>query len=724
MSSAGRWLMKAFYLGKTSWLPHVLLLLSYLLCTFYYMTPQLLHCQTVVYGFGDSTGGPIWRFSVDPSNPLWGFEHVTNYPYGESLSSPINYSGLLVYTLFWVFAKIAGPVCGYNLVNIVGFVSTAAAMYGFIFWLTRRKSLAWLAGYAVSFAPYFQYKVGMHPSYGYAALLIVATWMYFRLVRERRTLDILLLALAVAACFYWDPYFSLLIATLMAPLVFVTIAYYVVISPKRRHPVDLAREIWARLSPFAVSVLLVLLAMLPLVIIAKVNASQISAAVFGPRGDSLWVPSICANTPRDYLIPSDNNFFADLLTNGGYARSIVPLRHYCNSGEDNVGLSLTLLGLVAVAAIVFVRMKQTRRRLDADLPPGFDYQWITLALASMLAAGFVLGLPALWNGKRTLGYLLFKVTQTWRVLAREFLVVNIALVALAMIAILFLAQRFLRNRPRLRMLLFGLTFLTIFVQYQPFTPFAGSGVNFNYATDVPSIYYWLRDQTDIQHVAAYPLDKVGETASTTYYLTMQFVHKKQLLNSVLSNSPQEPVRYSITDLTAPQTIPVLRGLGIDTLVISGVSAQDVAAVPGLEVLRSQTFDDQVARGVIVVAKILPGPTQDYALTLNKGFFTNAQIMLSAVNIQYEVMNLSEMQLTPLSYNPRADAQHEVCFDVKMAAPDDADRLTVLVDGTPVITDMPVGGQYSHVRFLAQENQVITLRNDTTHNMRLDNLGCQ
>jgi hypothetical protein len=330
----------------------------------------------------------------------------------------------------------------------------------------------------------------------------------------------------------------------------------------------------------------------------------------------------------------------------------------------------------------------------------------------------------LWHGEPTLGYLLFKVTQTWRVLAREFVVVNIAAVALAMIAMLLLAQRFLRNRPRLRMLLFGLTFLTIFVQYQPFTPFAGSGGTFSYATDVPSIYYWLRDQRDIQHIAAYPLDKVGETASTTYYLTMQFVHKKQLLNSVLSNSPQEPVRYSITDLTAPQTIPVLRGLGIDTLVISGVSAQDVAAVPGLEVLRSQIFDDQVARGVIVVAKILPGPTQDYALTLNKGFFTNAQIMLSAVNIQYEVMNLSEMQLTPLSYNPRAAAQHEVCFDVKMAVPDDADRLTVLVDGTPVITDMPVGGQYSHVRFLAQENQVITLRNDTTHDMRLDNLGCQ
>lgn len=708
---------------RPPWLPHVLLLLSYLPITFYYMTPQMLHCQTVVYGFGDNTGGPIWRFSVYPSNPLWGFEHVTNYPYGESLSSPIWDSAALEFSFFWVLAKIAGPICGYNIFNIVGFIGTAAAMYGFIFWLTRRKSLAWLAGYAVSFAPYFQYKVGGHPSYGYAALLILAIWFFFRLLRERRKWDMVILALAVAACFYWDPYFSLLIATVVAPLVGVTIAYDVLISHNRSHPLALAKEVWARLRPFAVSALLILVAMLPLAVIAKLSASQISATVFAPRGDSLWVATICGNTPTDYLIPSDNNFFADLLTYGGYSRSIVPLRHGCNSGEDNVGLSLTLLGVVAAAAVIFVRMKQTRRRLDANVPAGFDYQWITLALGGVLAAGFVMGLPAFPNEEPTLGYYLLQVTQTWRVLAREFVVVNIALVALAMIALLVLAQRWLRQRPRLRVVLFGLLFLTIFIQYQPFTPFTGSGGTRNFATDTPPIYVWLRDQADIQHIAEYPFGIGNEANGIGIYLSMQLVDKKQLLNSVLQTSPQEPLRYAIWDLTAPQTLPVLRGLGIDAVVVHGVSAADVAAVPGLQVLRTEPVD-RLTGNSILVAKILPGPTQDYALTLKQGFPFKGVIMVSSVNVQYEAMNLSQMQLTPLSYDPRADAQHTVCFDVKMASPDDADHLSVLVNGVPVISDLPVGGQYVPVRFLAQENQVITLRNDTTHDMRLDNLGCQ
>ena len=50
--------------ADSRWLPHVLAVLSFALITVYYMTPQALHCQTTVYGFGDNTAGPIWRYSV------------------------------------------------------------------------------------------------------------------------------------------------------------------------------------------------------------------------------------------------------------------------------------------------------------------------------------------------------------------------------------------------------------------------------------------------------------------------------------------------------------------------------------------------------------------------------------------------------------------------------------------------------------------------------------
>ncbi|HEY7416726.1 MAG TPA: hypothetical protein VH593_16190, partial [Ktedonobacteraceae bacterium] len=96
-------------LSDHPWLSHILLLFSYVFITAYYMTPQALHCQATVYGFGDNTAGPIWRYTVRPDNPLWGPESVTNYPYGEDLSSPVNYIAVLQYSLYWVFAKIAGP---------------------------------------------------------------------------------------------------------------------------------------------------------------------------------------------------------------------------------------------------------------------------------------------------------------------------------------------------------------------------------------------------------------------------------------------------------------------------------------------------------------------------------------------------------------------------------------------------------------------------------------
>ena len=226
--------------AESRWLPHLLAVLSFVLVTAYYMTPQALHCQTTVYGFGDSTAGVIWRNGVSSDNPLWGPEHATNYPYGEDLSSPVNYIAVLHFTLYWVLAKIAGPICGFNLLNFIGFVATAAAMYGFIHWLTHKKSIAWLAGFAVSFSPYFQNKVGSHSSYGYAAFLILALWLYLRLLRERHWLDVPLLALVLAVCVYWDPYFSLLVATILAPLVVVTVVYsYLQVrgqGPLSRHP--------------------------------------------------------------------------------------------------------------------------------------------------------------------------------------------------------------------------------------------------------------------------------------------------------------------------------------------------------------------------------------------------------------------------------------------------------------------------------------------------------
>jgi hypothetical protein len=715
--------------ADSRWLPHVLAVLSFGLITLYYMTPQALHCQTTVYGFGDNTAGPIWRYTVRPDNPLWGPESVTNFPYGEDLSSPVNYIAVLQYSLYWVFAKIAGPICGYNLMNFIGFVATAAAMYGFIYWLTHKKSIAWLAGFAVSFSPYFQNQVGSHPSYGYAALLILAMWLYLRILREQRWRDALLLALVIAACVYWDPYFSLFLATILGPFVVVTVIYaYLQIRRQGPFLVTL-KALWRHFQLLVLAGVLALILILPLVAIARIYATQINEQVGGVR-DSNMINAItlyCANRPTDYLVPSATNYFADTLTNGRYATVVQGLKHGCNPAEYNVGLSLTLLIVIVVGGATFVWKRRLQRGLLAVSRSGPGLSWITLSVLGVLTAGVLLGLPALLTTRQIPSptYFLLLVTQTWRTFSREYVVVNIAIVTLAAISLYFLAQT-LKDRSKVKYGVFALLFLGIFAEYQAFTPLSGSATTFSYETDAPAIYQWASAQSDIQHVAVYPIIKIGEGGDPLLYaITMQAIDHKQLLNSAVGNSPQEALRLSLRDLSAPQTLPTLRGLGIDSLEIHGTGEQELRAIPGIEIMRFESVPDTrfgAFGSMIAFAKILPGPAQDFALTLESGIqspVSNATV----AGVEYTATDDSQMKLTPLSYNAQANAQRMVCFEVATAPATGADDLTVLVDGTPVITALPINSQYAPVSFQARENQSIVLRNGTGQDMRVRNLGC-
>jgi hypothetical protein len=311
------------------------------------------------------------------------------------------------------------------------------------------------------------------------------------------------------------------------------------------------------------------------------------------------------------------------------------------------------------------------------------------------------------------------------VFSREYVVVNIAVVTLAAISLYFLAP-LLKDRSWVKYGVFALLFLSIFVEYQAFTPLSGSATTFSYETDAPAIYQWARTQGDIQHVAVYPIIPIGQGGDPLLYaITMQTIDQKQLLNSTVSNSPQDALHLSLRDLTAPQTLPTLRGLGIDSLEIHGIGEQDLRAIPGIEIVRFEAVADNRFGSYgskIAFAKILPGPAQDFALTLESGFASQVSDAPVA-GIEYTAANNSHMKLTPLSYNARANAQHMACFEVATATATGADDLTVLVDGAPAIVALPIKGQFAQVSFPAQENQNILLRDRTGQDMQVRNLGC-
>ena len=695
----------------------LIVILFYLCVSIYYLGPSVTRCSSVTYGFGDNTAGPIWQFEFFPNNPIGGYITQTNYPVGENISNPVSSSFILQKTLIWGVQKIAGPVCGYNIVNLVGFIFSATAMFCFIYWLTRNKWISLLAGYVVSFAPYFQFKVGGHPSYGYQGLLILSVWMFLRAYIEKRRSSVIAFILATTACFYWDPYFSLLVFTALTP--FILTACFASVYKKGLHTLN---AFIANLRPVILGCLGVVILLTPLVFVNIAYKDDIASYSTGARGNLMEAANKCGNLPTDYLVPPDANYFFSKILGPKYGEKVQLLRHGCNTSEQNVAIGYAIMLIVLFGGVIILwEILNKRKNPLSNTNAGKFEVWA--GLVSMAIFSAVLALPPSIGPIKTPTYILLSNVQIWRILSREFIVFQIAITAIFSLVVLYFSKTSLfRARNITKQIIFCLIVLATFVQYQTAKPFSGSTATFDYKKNTPEIYNWVATQDDIHVIADYPLDKVGESEAPSYYLTAQTIHKKRLLNSSLPNSLQETMRFSIKDLSDPQSFPVLRALGVDTLIIHGISSNELSRYSDIEILRYQDIVDKFNGGSLAVARIKPGKVAEVAIVLDKGFPINGAIMKSVTNIEYEVMNNAEIVVQKAKENN--SGIHEVCFEAKMADERDRDTLNIIDEKGNILKNQPLNGQYQTLRFESQTGQRVRLTNTVGHNMRINNLGCK
>lgn len=711
---------------------HLLVILTYFLFTFYYMTPQALHCDTTVYGFGDNTAGPIWRSEFTPNTPLGGYETKTNYPFGENVYTPASYSAVIQYTANWGLSKVAGPLCGYNMITFGGFIISAIVMYGFIYAVTKKRSIAWLAGFAASFSPYYQLKSGNHMGYGYQALLIGIIWAFYNLVKYRKKRHAVVLGALVATCFYFDPYFSLLAATCLAGVG----AAWAIIEGWRVYKHRVAKSaIFQQIRLLLLSAGVGLLLLLPLAAIAVTQSQQINASVSASRGNVLYEARACSVLPYQFAVPFVLNPIFTRLFGGSYYKVTVDNlnNHFpCGIGESAVGVSFAIIGIVGIATVVFAWERLNKRRLKLNKLLGYDPSLLIFGIAALGIVAVVMALPPIKLGPIPLpSYMLLMITTTWRTILRFYVVVNISAVVLCSIALAYFGHHF-RQHKKIIIALFVALFLAIFVEYQAFKPFAGNTLsNFTYNKDVPSAYVWLGEQEDIKAVAEYPIERAGgESDAASYYLSMQLAHKKPLLNSVVSTSEQESVRSSIRDLSDPQTIPVLEKLGIDTVVIHGVSAEEVAKIPNLTVVYESpqssynilAHTPTVKNDTIVIARLNKTTTQNRMLQLQKDQFPrNSGIIISSLDWQYEALQDAQINIAPVVAGEQVETGPiPVCFAVRTSVPSEKDQLTLIVDGQPSVT-IPINGTYQDVKVWA--SQTVVLHNQSGSNMQIKDIGC-
>lgn len=672
---------------------------------------------------GDSTAGPIWRNSLSPDQPaLGGFQTSTNFPYGESLYSPINLASSFQSVFMNAATKIVGPVCAYNTYNILGYLSTAMLMYGFVYYLTKKRWLGFLGGYALAFSPYVQSKIGGHPSYGFGLLLVAIFWLLTHALLRKSQKAAVLLGVVLAFCAYFDIYFVLLAITIVVPSIVAWLIWTV-----QEKGITLGAAILSRKRVACLVALACSITLMPIALVTIRDRSTIAETLGGLRGDTYSAAMMCSNKPLDYLLPDPGNYYLNRILGVRYMKENINLRNWCGFGESRVSISVVLIGLILLGAVLISWDYINRRSLTGYRIKQYPARFIIGALIFVLIAALLVGLPPKLLGiTMPSGYIL-KVTGAWRIFAREYMVVNFAVVTLAMFVLLFISRAKLL-KPPLKIIGFLVLLLAIGAEYQAnpvFKPFT-----FSYSRDVPGIYRTIRDNQDVKAIAEYPIDKIGiEYDSTIFYVTMQTIHKKPLLNSVAPNDPQEALHASLKDLRDPQTIPALRSLGITHVVVHGESAEDVAAIPGLTVVASEKDpvynltmlrkDDNTS---IVLAVINNGPASNDVLVIEDGYSPNLPLIQSPLDIQFEMLQGGSLRVRSLDREPLSGSLN-ICFSAKMSALSDSAHFSVTSQGATVYATK-LSDSYTDIRFIAEANSTLVLTTDNGHNIRIDKLNAE
>ena len=698
---------------------------------------------SMLYGFGDNTAGAVWRYEVYPNSPFWGYEKMTNYPFGENISSPIYASGLLQYVSYWIGSSVFGSIAAYNLLNVVGLLFSAMMMYFFVLYLLKNQWVAVFAGYAVAFTPYYQMKIGGHPTYAFQGIIIAIIWLFFRIIENHRLRDKIMLGVLVASTVYFDVYFALLAAIVLVALgvVWLIVRSFTYYSERRKKTKNSIKELFTKeLRSLGLSAITAFVLVLPILVFFISNHHEITGAVSAARGNVVAEAKACSNWPHEYFVPFVlNPLLSGVFGTDRYQSTVNAMKENfsCGIGEDSVGLgiALGLVGLFAIAVISWEKLNNRKINWNTLIKEKVDYRLVLGGLSAIMVLAIVLSFPPLkfHNMLPTPSYDLLSLTTTWRTLSRIYVVVNIAFVVLVSIALMFFWTA-LQKRKVLIWAFMLLAFVTA-IEYQAFKPFSGNTLsNFSYATDVPSAYKWLKDQSAISAIAEFPMERQGgESDAISYYLSMQVEHKKKLLNSALSNSPDDVVRSGLKNLSDPQTLPVLKALGADAVVAHGITAQDAKSLSDVDVIYSApqskfnllSHTHSVKRDTITVLSLNRVTPATSVITLDKGFVRNTNIISSVIDWRYEAISGSRMSVWNIDNGGKLSQLREpisVCFSAQMSVPEERTRLSLIIDDTHTIDAGAINGTASS-DFKVKAKSSIKLVPNNKHNLRVTNLGC-
>ncbi len=599
--------------SENRYLYWALVVFIFLAITWLFMGPSLTHINTVVLNTpGDHTSGIMYLSWVHPSTPIPGISLFTNFPFGESLRIPITASSQVLSVSHWALSKLGTVATGWNLLVLIGYMSNALLMFGFIKWLTKNSWAAFFCAYAITFTPYHVFASRGQIAGLYGSIFILAVWQFLALWRKPHLLKAISLGTILGISFYTDGYF-ILIGMVFLLAVWISSLLY-------GYRTKTLPAVKNQLVQLLVASVTAGVWLLPLLYINFTYASKIGSLLDNARG------SIEANA---------QTYSAQLPMYG--------------NPNSLIFIGFTVLTLGAIGAILAIRQKNKGEPLKSE-------QFIvwTLIAITLIALWFslqpivrVFGLPIIMPSK-----LIITITSAWRVFGRLYSLVSIGAITLAGLGLVALMHRY----PTKRYVIAAGSTLLLILELGWY-PYHFKVPTFNYAS-TPAVYTWLRNQEDVKAIAEYPLDEPPSGQYLADYYTFQQVSGKPMLNTFLPDSPQAPLRRSIVGINDPQTLPVLRALGISVV---NTRATPIAGST-LDISRAVAQNDKLIKvtgfkhdDTIQTYRISPGSAANYALTI-PGLLASDIQLTDQGTAQYRLINAGTLIASAL---PKTTAKNSV-----------------------------------------------------------------
>jgi hypothetical protein len=185
--------------------------------------------------------------------------------------------------------------------------------------------------------------------------------------------------------------------------------------------------------------------------------------------------------------------------------------------------------------------------------------------------GFIFSLPPILTifgyELRMPTWFLVTITPAWRVFARWFFIIQPLLVFVVAIGLSEYFSRLKADSRKKRHVYTLAVFavVVLLIEYLPRNPLDASAF-WSYEKNLPVTYQFIETLPDSTVLAEFPMREQPYYRGS-YYFNGQYIHKKTLFNSYSPVSTQASLRISLMDLSNPQTLPVLRQLGVTHLLV-------------------------------------------------------------------------------------------------------------------------------------------------------------